>query len=151
MESAAHLRLRGRDRRKAKRFVFWNRRSGFDRRGTRRSWAGRAVESNLVYLRDHPAVLAALLILGNLLSFVDLMLTNLALSLGAIEVNPFMAYFFEAGPTAAAVAKLSMVFAASVGMWMLRRRRIGLQVSLLFVAMYAAIVLYQIVGITTLL
>ena len=151
MESVAHLRLRGSDRRQKSRFVVWDRRSGFERRAVRRSRAGAVLEANLVYLRDHPPVVLSLLVLGNLLSLVDLMLTNVALSLGATEVNPFMLYFLEMGTTEAAVVKCGVLVVASAGIWLMRRRRVALLAAPLFVAVYTTVVIYELIGISLLL
>ena len=151
MESAAQLRSRSHDRRQANRFVLWNRRFGFDRRQTaHRSPVGAALDVSLWYLRDHPLALLAVLALANLLSLVDLWLTTIVLRLGAVEANPLMHYFFDASPTQAALVKVGLIAASTLGIWALRRRRSALTVALLFLAVYAAIVLYEIVGLTLL-
>ena len=151
MESATQWRSREDDRRQVDRFVLWNRRLGFDRRQTaRRSPVGVALDASLLYLRDHPFALLALLALANLLSLVDLWLTTIVLRLGAVEANPFMQYFFDAGPTQAALVKIGLIAASTLGIWALRRRRSALTVALLFLAVYAAIVVYEIVGLTLL-
>jgi hypothetical protein len=143
--------MRGRDRRQVSRFVLWNRRSGFDRRQRPdRSQVGMALDSSLVYLRDHPPVLLGLLVLGNLLSLFDFWLTSIVLQLGAIEANPFMAYFFATDADHAALVKFGLIIAASLGIWALRRRRVALLAALFFVALYAMVVLYEVVGLTRL-
>lgn len=147
MESAAPCSLRGRDRRQIRRFVFRERRSGFERRWTRgRTPLGVALDATLVYLRDHRRALVAMLALANLLSLLDLGLTSIALRLGFAEANPFMRYFFEASATQAAVVKCGLVVAASLGIWALRRHRPALMTALFFLAVYGAVVLYEIVG-----
>ena len=147
MESAAPCSLRGRDRRQTSRFVFRERRSGFERRWTRRRTPfGDALDASLVYLRDHRRALVAVLALANLLSLLDLWLTSIALRLGVAEANPFMAYFFEASATQAAVVKCGLVVGASLGIWALRRYRPALMTALFFFAVYGAVVLYEIVG-----
>jgi hypothetical protein len=144
-------RVRGRDRRQVNRFVLWNRRSGFDRRQRPdRSQIGAALDSSLVYLRDHPPVLMGLLVLGNLLSLLDFWLTSIVLRLGAIEANPFMAYFFAADSSHAALVKFGLIIAASLGIWALRRRRVALLAALFFVSLYAVVVLYEVAGLTQL-
>ena len=152
MESVAPRRLRGRDRRRIRRFVLRERRTGFERRWTpRRTPFGVGLDASLVYLRDHRRALVAMLALANLLSLLDLWLTSIALRLGVAEANPFMRYFFEAGATQAAVVKCSLVAAASLGIWALRRRRPALTAALFFLALYGAVVLYEIVGLTWLI
>jgi hypothetical protein len=142
-------RMRSRDRRRVNRFVLWNRRSGFDRRQRPdRSQVGMALDSSLVYLRDHPPMLLGLLVLGNLLSLLDFWLTSVVLQLGAVEANPFMAYFFAADSTHAALVKFGLIIAASLGIWALRRRRVALLAALFFVALYAVVVLYEVAGLT---
>ena len=151
MESAAQWRSRENDRRHANRFVLWNRRFGFDRRQTaRRSAVGAALDVSLLYLRDHAPAMVAVLALANLLSLLDLWLTTIVLRLGAVEANPLMQYFFDASPTQAALVKVGLIAAATLGLWALRRRRSALTVALLFPAVYAALVLYEIVGLTLL-
>ncbi len=147
MESAAPLRLRGRDRRRTRRFVLVERRSGFERRWTlRRTPFGVALDASLAYLRDHQPALVAILALANLLSLLDLGLTSIALRLGVAEVNPVMRHFFEAGATQAAAVKCCLVVAASLGLWTLRRYRRALMTALFFLALYGAVVLYEFVG-----
>lgn len=152
MESAAPWRLRGRDRRRIRRFVLGERRSGFERRWTpRRAPFGAALDSSLVYLRDHRRALVAVLALANLLSLLDLGFTLIALRLGVAEANPFMRYFFEASATQATIVKCGLVAAASLGIWALRHRRPALTAALFFLALYGAVVLYEIVGLTWLI
>jgi len=147
VESVAPRRLRGRDRRRIRRFVLRERRTGFERRWTpRRTPFGVGLDASLVYLRDHRRALVAMLALANLLSLLDLWLTSIALRLGVAEANPFMRYFFEASATQAAVVKCGLVVGASLGIWALRRYRPALTTALFFLAVYGAVVLYEIVG-----
>jgi hypothetical protein len=151
VESAALRRLRGHDRRRTRRFVLRERRSGFERRWTpRRAPFGVALDASLVYLRDHRHALVALLALANLLSLLDFELTSIALRYGVAEGNPFMAYFFEASATQAAVVKCGLVVVASLVIWALRHYRVALMTALFFLAVYGAVVLYEIVGLATL-
>ena len=147
MEPAAVLRVRGSDRRRSRRFVLRERRTGFERRWTpRRTPFGVGLDASLVYLRDHRRALVAMLALANLLSLLDLWLTSIALRLGVAEANPFMRYFLEASATQAAVVKCGLVVGASLGIWALRRYRPALTTALFFLAVYGAVVLYEIVG-----
>ena len=152
MESAAVSRLRGRDRRRIRRFVFRERRSGFERRWTpRRAPLGAMLDASLVFLRDHRGALVAMLAFANLLSLLDLWFTSIALRLGVAEANPLMRYFFEASVTQAAVVKCGLVVAASLGIWALRRYRPALMTAIFFFAVYGAVALYEIVGLTWLI
>jgi hypothetical protein len=151
VESVAPWRLRGHERRGSRRFVLRERRSGFERRRTRRRTPfGAALDSSLVCLRDHPPALVAVLVLANLLSLLDIGLTLVASRLGAAEANPFMRYFFEASATQAAVVKCGLVVVASLVIWALRHYRVALMTALFFLAVYGAVVLYEIVGLATL-
>jgi hypothetical protein len=144
--------LRGPDRRRAQRLFVWNeRRTGFDRRLRSRSWAGMQVDAALVYLRDHPVSLAALLLLGNLLSLTDLLLTWSSLALGAAEVNPLMHYLIALQPASAAAAKLAVIAAASLAIWWFRRYRTVLAIAVSLSTFYCCVVLYELVGFVRLL
>jgi hypothetical protein len=150
VESAA-LQLRGRDRRRTRRFVLRERRSGFERRWTpRRAPFGVALDASLAYLRDHSSALVALLALANLLSLLDIRFTSFALRHGAAEANPFMRHLFETSATQAAVVKCGLVVAASLGIWALRRHRAALMTALFLLAAFSAVVLYEIVGLARL-
>lgn len=147
MDSVAQVRARENDRRQKRRFVLRDRRFGFDRRQVSyRSPFGAALDGSLVYLRDHPPATFAVLALANLLSLLDLWLTTIVLRLGAVEVNPVMRYLFDASFTQAALAKVGLIVAASLGLWMLRRHRSALTAALFFLVVYTVLVLYEIVG-----
>lgn len=151
MESTEAIRRRGLDRRRSSRFVVSERRSGFERRRRQRSSVATAYDGALVFLRDNPAALAALLALANLLSVFDLLFTRSLLRLGVTEANPFMRYLLEADPARAALVKVGLVALASLVIWLLRRYRSVLQLALFLVAVYAAVVLYECAGIVHLL
>lgn len=144
--------LRGPDRRRARQlFVQHERRSGFDRRQRARTRFGAWFDAALVHLRDNPASLCGLLLLGNLLSFADLLLTQMSLSLGAAEINPLMRHLLALEPASAGAAKLALIAAATLAIWAFRRFRLVLAIGVYLVAFYCCIVLYQIVGIARLL
>ena len=132
---------RSEDRRRKKRFVRVERRSGFDRRRERRG-----TEAVLVYLRDNPQALLALLLLANLLSVLDLVFTLHALNRGALEGNPLMRSLLEVSPAVAAAVKLSVFAALSAVLWWLRRYRLVLLVVLFTVTVYSALIVYQVYG-----
>lgn len=137
---------RRKDRRREHRLMLAERRSGFDRRQRRdRSAAGAFFDAALLVLRDHPTVLIAVLAIANLLSVLDLRLTLFAMRHGVAEANPVMRYFLGTGSARATVAKVGIVAAASLGIWLLRRHRQALELALGAVAVFAAVVLYEIV------
>jgi len=144
MEPAATDSRTRTDRRRRSRFVLGERRSGFDRRRLqRRTPMAAALDASLVHLRDNPRSLIDVLALANLLSLLDLTLTLMLFRLGASEANPIMGYFFAAGTLQAAAFKGGLLAAASLGIWVLRGRRAALMAALLFVAVYGAVVLYE--------
>lgn len=129
------------DRRAASRsFVLKERRSGFDRRQASGGPARIAVEA-LEELRDHPSTLVALLVAINLLNVIDHRLTLTALSAGAIEGNPLMAYLLSASPALAAVLKYLAVLGVTLGVWGLRRFKLVLGAAVLSFFTLAGVVL----------
>lgn len=146
------LRPRGPDRRRQRRLTFLDRRSGFDRRRREgRSPVSSAIEARLLQLRDQPRLLAETLVLVNLLSVLDLLLTLTVLRLGASELNPIMDWLFELGPGYAATAKIGVVALATYGLWLLRRYRKALATTALLLAGYGALVTFEIIGLIGLL
>ncbi len=140
--------LRGPERRRVSRvIVLRERRSGFERRSRGRSWLGSQIEGSLVYLRDHPAGLALLLLVGNMLSLADLALTRLSFSLGGSEANPLMRHLLAAHPTSALAVKIGLVAAMSAVIWKLRRRRRILGLALYLVVFYCVLVFYELAAI----
>jgi hypothetical protein len=136
--------LRGQERRRAQRFfVFNERRSGFDRRRRDRSFIGAQVDAALVSLRDNPLTLIALLLIGNLLSLFDLVLTSILLGLGAAEANPLMRDLLVADPQLAAAVKVAVVAAISCTIWIFRGRRRVLAVAIAMPAFFSGLVLYE--------
>ena len=135
------------DRRRRRRFSLMERRSGFDRRrNICRSPVSAALEAPVARLRDEPRLLAELLVLINLLSLIDLLVTLAVLRMGATELNPIMARLFEFGPTPAAAAKIGIVFAATLGLWVLRRHRSALATAVILMAVYGSLVTFELVG-----
>lgn len=126
------------DRRRARRFVLTDKRTGFDRR--RRY----PVTSTL---RDDPRLLLLVLIAVNVLSTLDFLYTLVALDAGvASEGNPVMARLFEQGPGIAWVFKSALVLAVTVVIWLERRRRSAIAVALGALGLYAAVVAYHVYG-----
>ena len=146
MDLAEVIDRRETSRRRTRRLVWRDRRSGFERRHRQRGAA--AVDASLVFLRDHPATLLAVLGLANLFSVLDLRLTLVALRHGDTESNPLMRYVLGLGPQQAAVAKVGVVLIASLGIWSLRRHRQALLLALFAVAIYGAVVLFEVVSLS---
>jgi hypothetical protein len=141
---------RGPDRRRTHRLLIRERRSGFERRHRHRArWIVR-FESVLTHFRDHPRALVSLLVLANVFSALDLVLTLILLRLGVSEGNPLMRYLFHSGPVQAAVVKFGLIAAASLAIWTLRRRRAAVEAALFVVGLYGAVVLYEVVGLARL-
>ena len=134
------------DRRRMGRFVLRDRRLGFERRHRRGTAA--ALDASLLFLRDHPAALVAVLALANFLSLLDMRLTLVALRGGAAEANPVIGYALGVGPAQAAAVKAGIVVLSSLGIWLLRRRRQALLLAPFAVAVYGAIVLFEVVFLT---
>ena len=142
---------RGPDRRSRRRFVFRDRRSGFERREPKRQSVIPGLDATLVHLRDNPRTLIGVLLFANLLSVLDLMLTLILFREGAGEANPFMGYLFANGVAQGAVVKIAIIAAASLGIWELRRHRPALATAVFFLVAYGAVVLYELFGLALLL
>lgn len=146
MLSNEYAERRGLERRRSRRFVVRERRSGFERRARQGTPLLGGLDATLVYLRDHPVALMALLALGNVLSAVDAVLTLTLLPMGVIEANPLMSYLFQGGTAQALVFKCAVTAAASLGIWTLRRHRAALLAAVFFVGLYGALVIYEVFG-----
>ena len=144
------VHTRGPDRRRTHRFVLRDRRSGYERRPAHRARRSVAFEALLAYFRDHPAALVSLLLLANVLSALDLVLTLILLRLGAAEANPLMRHLFQDGPVQAAIVKFGLIAAASLAIWALRRRRAAVEAALFVAGLYGAVVVYEILGLVRL-
>ena len=100
----------------------------------------------MLRLRDDPRLLAEVLVLINVLSALDLFITLMVLRLGAVELNPLMAYLLELGPLPAAAAKLGLVISATAGLWVLRRQRAALTTAFGLAVAYGTLVSFEVVG-----
>lgn len=134
------------ERRQRRAWVWRERRSGFDRRRTHRSRIAWAWDGALAHLRDNPLTFLLVLTLANLLSLLDLVLTQRALAAGAVEINPVMRSLLADNPTAAAAVKIGLVAGVSALVFALRRYRLMITVGLLTVALFAIIVAYHVLG-----
>jgi hypothetical protein len=134
-------------RRHRRRLAVDERRSGFDRRrNVCRSALAAALEAPVLRLRADPRLLLEVLVLINVLSALDLFITVMVLRLGAVELNPLMAYLFEMGPAPAALAKIGLVVTATVGLWALRRHRAALTTAFGLAVAYGALVTFEVLG-----
>lgn len=85
------------------------------------------------------------LILLWVLNIEDVILTRTALSLGATEANAIMGFFLRYGFAQAALVKMGVVTAGSIFLWTQRRRPAVLYASVGLAAVYAAIIVFQVV------
>ena len=123
------------DRRsKSTHFYFPERRTGFDRR----------LGGPLTWYRDRPAAIAIVLAVVGVLNILDLSLTDVILSRGGAEANPIMSALLEADPVLAALVKLGLTAAVISVIWWMRRYRYILAVSLVALAAYSGLVVYQV-------
>jgi hypothetical protein len=111
-----------------------DRRTGFDRRQP---------NGVVAWYRDHPPLIAAALVAVLLLNLSDWLLTLRALERGAREVNPVMASLLEHSRALAGATKLGLALAVVAVIWQLRRYRRILQVSLVALAGFSALLVYQ--------
>jgi hypothetical protein len=135
---------RGLDRRNGKGALYFpERRYGFERRrpphGT---WRARYHIWLEQYRHDHDTIAVALLVFV-VLNLADLLLTIRALSQGAVEGNPIMAYLFAVDPTLAALFKVVVGAGIALVVWSARRYRRMLETSLAIVAVMTAVLLYH--------
>ncbi|NLE22791.1 MAG: hypothetical protein GX624_08445 [Actinobacteria bacterium] len=145
--TAPVCRTPGPERRRERRLRVQERRSGFDRRrNVCRSPVLAALETPALRLRDQPVLFLELLIMINLLSVLDLLITLIVLEMGAAELNPLMAYLIDAGPVQAAGVKIGVVALATLGLWLLRRYRAALTTAVILFAAYASLVIFELVG-----
>jgi hypothetical protein len=123
------------DRRRSHvRFRYPERRTGFDRR---------TPAGVIGWYRDHPSIIAVVLVGVVLLNLADYLLTVRALNRGASEINPVMAALFEVSPAAAGSVKLLLGFGVVLVMWQMRRYRRILAVSLVALGGFSAVLAYQ--------
>jgi len=85
------------------------------------------------------------------LNVFDFVLTRYAMWLGfATESNSVMVYFFRSGDVAAAVFKIGIVTLGCLLLWRLRRYRAALFAAVVLAAIFAALVTYELLWISTL-
>lgn len=124
-------------------FYFPERRTGFDRR-TAPGWRGRYL-SDLREMGSSRITLPLVLATIVVLNLMDYLLTLRILALGGTEANPVMAHLFNMGLETAALAKLGIVGVVVIALLALRRYRRTLELSLLLLLVYSALMIYHIV------
>jgi hypothetical protein len=128
-------RRRGFDRRVKRHLVFMDHRTGFDRR--KRSWF-------FGTLRDSRWALISLLVLLNVFSLLDGVLTALELRLGiAKEGNPLFAHVIQTNGFLAAGLKVAVMLVVSAVIWRWREHRSILAIVPFALALYAAVLAYH--------
>lgn len=150
LESTAVQERRRVDRRVSRHFVVRERRSGFDRRRrVRVRILGYMWDDCLVYLRDNASALIVALLLTNVFSVLDFVLTVHALQIGAREENPFMGHLLDVSPVLAGAVKVGVIAGFTLVIWRLRRYRLMLAVALLAAAIYFVVILYHCYGLVS--
>jgi hypothetical protein len=97
----------------------------------------------LVAYRSKSSTLLLVLSLVTLLNLADLVLTQRALILGAVEANPIMARLFEISPYLAGIVKMGVGMLVVEVIWILRRYRKALEVSIIVAVAMMALFLYH--------
>jgi len=127
---------RTQQRRTSRRYRFIDRRHGFDRR--KRSLV-------LGPMRDHPWILAVVIVLLNALSLADGLFTAVELGLGiASEGNPVLLAAANHSPWLAVGIKVGAMALVSAIFWHLRRNRLVLGLSLVALGGFAALVAFHV-------
>jgi hypothetical protein len=131
----AVLERRAVDRRRhASSLYYPERRTGFDRR-TRTLVTG--------FLRDRPVALVVILVLINVMSLADWMLTVQALEAGAAEGNPVLSAMITGNPAAAFFFKLAATLGVTAALWSWRRYRTILGTAIAALLVYAGLMAYH--------
>ena len=135
-------RRQGGDRRRRRKYRFYDRRSGFDRRvsGVKQG----VLRRTLMALRDRPKALQLLLVGVNLLNLADFSVTLRVLESGGREANPILRPLLALSPLWAGIFKLVAVLAATMLVWENRRYRKALIVALCMVVAFSGLVMYDI-------
>lgn len=128
-------RRSGVKRRKRRVYRFIDRRSGFDRRKR---------YPLLGTIRDHPRLLVLILVFLNLLSLLDGAFTAFELWLGvAAEGNPVLDAAVQRSPLLAVAVKIGSMLLVTASIWHGRRNRTVLALSIVALALFAAVVAYH--------
>jgi hypothetical protein len=136
------LERRGTDRRASRRSLFYpERRTGFDRRSPSLVTSA---------LRDRPVALISILVLINVLSIADWMLTLRVLEAGAAEGNPVLATMISLNPAGALLFKLAATLGVTIALWSWRRYRAVLATSIGALLLYGGLMVYHAWGLSQL-
>lgn len=130
------MERRGRsDRRRGWAYRFVDERSGFDRR--RRYPV-------LGAMRDNPRVLLVVLVLVNVLSWFDGLLTLIEVSSGvAREGNPVLAGLYARNPALAIALKAALILVVSISIWRHRHYRVMLAVAVGALVAFTVLLAYH--------
>lgn len=129
------------ERRKNKKIlVIPERRTGYDQRTTNHS-LGHKVTS---HLSKNEFLLAALLILINILNLGDLIFTYLALAAGHEEGNPFLRYIFvNYDPVIGGYVKITIGVLVTLVIWLLRKYRRMMEAAIIILVIFFSIFFYH--------
>jgi hypothetical protein len=138
-DASRHV-ARGADRRVRRRYVFHDRRSGFDRRHD----PDRGLWDRILHrfhTSDH--LLEIILVLLVALNLADLVFTRVALGAGAIETNPVMAALFDESFVIAAALKILVSLMIVFIVLVFRRYRKMMALAVFCTVLYAGVFAYH--------
>ena len=129
------------ERRKNKKtLVIPERRTGYDRRSSDHN-IGHIITS---HLSKNEFLLAALLILINILNLGDLIFTYLALGAGHQEGNPFLRYIFvNYDPVIGGYVKITIGTLVTLIIWVFRQYRRMMEATLIILVIFFSIFFYH--------
>ena len=135
---------RGIERRRSRVSLAWpDRRTGFDRRTARADSVRGRYQRWLLAYRRNSRTLALVLATITALNVADLLLTQRALCLGAVEGNPIMAMLFDVDPWVAGATKIGVGLIVVGVLWALRRYRRALEFSIVALAGMGLVFVYH--------
>lgn len=130
------------ERRRTKRPVLSERRTGFDRRSEARGNRNLYFRLLRAYRRN-PRTILLVLALFTALNLADLVLTIRSFERGAIELNPVMRALFEVHPIVAGIVKMAVGMVVAEVIWTFRRHRGALALSIGITTVMAAILAWH--------
>ncbi len=140
------LERRSDDRRGRNAFRLTERRTGFDRRRMTAEGLLGAWDRLIHTYRGADLALIGVLVGANILNVLDFAMTVRALGAGATEANPILAELFAWNVWGAGAFKLSAVLGVSGLVWLMRRYRRILEVSIVMLLIFSAVAAYQFAG-----
>jgi hypothetical protein len=144
--SPADRRVAGDRRARCSCLRYPERRHGFDRRRPSTGYLRRAYWQAITAYRGDAQKIVLVLATVLVLSLADLLLTLRALDRGAVELNPIMAHLIGIDPVLAGVFKLATAFLVVSAIWILRRYRRVLEVSVVIAGGLALLLVYHVIG-----